>query len=78
MSTSSGFLWVCSMLQSEGLGVSMAQCDYAWPQLPAYGFSGPPVGCCGYVWLIIEILSSRVFSMYMTTYHLSLGLKSVQ
>ena len=42
----------------------MAQCDYAWPQLPAYGFLGPPVGCCGYVWLIIEFLSSQVFCTY--------------
>ena len=64
MSTSSGFLWVCSMLQSEGLGVSVAKCDYAWPQLPPHGFLGPPVGRCGYVWQIIEFLSSRVFSMY--------------
>ena len=32
--------------------------------LPHMGFLGPPVGCCGYVWLIIEFLSSRVFSMY--------------
>ena len=45
-------------------GVSVAQCDYAWPQLPSYGFLGPPAGCCGYVWQIIEFLSSRVFSMY--------------
>ena len=45
-------------------GVSVAQCDYAWPQLPSYGFLGPPVGCCGYVWQITEFLSSRVFSRY--------------
>ena len=45
-------------------GVSVAQCDYAWPQLPSYGVLGPPSGCCGYVWQIIEFLSSRVFSMY--------------
>ena len=42
----------------------MAQCGYAWPQPPSFGFLGPPVGCCGYVRQITEFRSSRGLRLY--------------
>ena len=42
----------------------MAQCGYAWPQPPSFGFSGPPVGCCGYVRQITGFMPSWGLRMY--------------
>ena len=56
---------VCSFYATSGMvGGVMAQCGYAWPQPPSFGFLGPPAGCCGYVWQITEFMSSRGLRMY--------------